>query len=255
MLRAAGADPGPLDLASFPLVPYANRIAHGVFSFGGRDVRLPGNLAGHQHPLHGHGWLSAWTVEVAAADRAVLAFDYPGGDWPWSYRAVQTIALTDEGLELTLALTNLAEEPAPAALGFHPYFPHRSRATLTTEVSGAWAIDEACLPVGEAPGPPMADWRSGAPLAQAGLIDHCHVGWRGPARIDLGEGLVVTLSASPNLGWLHLYSPPGHDFFCVEPVSCRPDALNAENPAAQGIATLPPGEALAASMSINVAVT
>ena len=244
-----------LDLACFPLVPYANRIAHGRFSFGGREVRLAPNLDGHAHPLHGHGWLGGWRVIEVGPDRAELAFEYAAGEWPWPYRAVQAIALTEAGVELTLALTNLASEPAPVALGFHPYFPHRGRARLTVEALGAWPIDGDCLPVGERPGPAPVDWRTGAPLAQPGLIDHCHVGWRGPARIELGDGLVVTLSASANLGWLHVYSPPGEDFFCVEPVSCRPNAVNAQNPMQEGVCVLPSGETAAAAMTINVAVT
>jgi aldose 1-epimerase len=39
--RGAGAD--PFDLGCFPMVPYANRIAYGRFSFGGHAVRAPSN--------------------------------------------------------------------------------------------------------------------------------------------------------------------------------------------------------------------
>ena len=52
-----------LEAASFPLVPYVNRIRGGHFRFRGRDVRLAPNMPGDPSPLHGQGWLGPWTVE------------------------------------------------------------------------------------------------------------------------------------------------------------------------------------------------
>ena len=60
-----------LDAASFPLVPYVNRIRDGRFTFRGREVRLAPNMAGDPSPLHGQGWLSPWTVEEPDERRAV----------------------------------------------------------------------------------------------------------------------------------------------------------------------------------------
>src|SRR5438477_457961 len=63
-----------LDAASFPLVPYVNRIRGGEFRFRGREVRLAPNMAGDPSPLHGQGWLSPWIVDEATDRRAVLSF-------------------------------------------------------------------------------------------------------------------------------------------------------------------------------------
>jgi aldose 1-epimerase len=53
--------PSVLDAACFPLAPFSNRIAHGRFRFGGREVALAPNFpdSDHPHPLHGFGWLAA----------------------------------------------------------------------------------------------------------------------------------------------------------------------------------------------------
>ena len=51
-----------LSMASFPLVPYVNRIRGGRFSFRGREVVLQPNMAGDPSPLHGQGWLAPWQV-------------------------------------------------------------------------------------------------------------------------------------------------------------------------------------------------
>ncbi|CAN5706558.1 hypothetical protein BH11PSE6_BH11PSE6_00450 [soil metagenome] len=74
----------PLQSACFPLVPYANRIAGGRFSFGGRDIRLPLNFGDHPNTLHGFGWQRPWDVVEVAPDRARLTQVHDGGDgWPW----------------------------------------------------------------------------------------------------------------------------------------------------------------------------
>src|SRR3954469_18516930 len=83
----------PLDAASFPLVPYVNRIRDGRFTFRGREVRLQLNLPGDASPLHGQGWLNPWTVEDAAERRAMLSFRHQAGEWPWDYEAWQEFDL------------------------------------------------------------------------------------------------------------------------------------------------------------------
>src|SRR5690349_19692302 len=58
-----GADGLPSDIlkvASFPLVPYVNRIRGGQFGFRGREVTMQPNMTGDPSPLHGQGWLSPW---------------------------------------------------------------------------------------------------------------------------------------------------------------------------------------------------
>src|SRR3990170_4524242 len=82
-----------LEAASFPLVPYVNRIRGGRFTFRGREVALAPNMAGDPSPLHGHGWLAPWRVDRADASSVVLSFDHPAGEWPWAYRAEQHFAL------------------------------------------------------------------------------------------------------------------------------------------------------------------
>ena len=54
----------PLDMASFPLVPFCNRIRDGRASFEGREIRFPPNhpAADVPHPLHGIAWLRPWQV-------------------------------------------------------------------------------------------------------------------------------------------------------------------------------------------------
>jgi aldose 1-epimerase len=69
----------------------------------------------------------------------------------------------------------------------------------------------------------------------------------------IGDGdRTIAVDATPNASWAHVYMPRKRGFFCFEPVTHRPDALNAPEGEEGGIAILQPGEALAMSMTLNV---
>jgi len=239
-----------LETACFPLVPYANRIADGRFSFGGRTAALSRNMSGQAHPLHGDGWRGAWRIEARGEDVATLVFEPGKTEWPWRYRARQTFGLRSDGLTVELEVTNLDDAPGPFGLGFHPYFPNSATARLTARTTGVWRSSADLLPTELVAAQP---WAEGAPVRTERLLDHCHTGWTGPARIDLGPGRSsLELSASPELGWLHVFAPPDEDFFCVEPVSHAPNAVNMADPQAHGVRVLAPGETLSAWMRLDL---
>jgi aldose 1-epimerase len=239
-----------LETACFPLVPYANRVADGRFSFGGRTAALSRNMAGQAHPLHGDGWRGAWQVEARGGDFATLHFEPGTTEWPWRYRARQTFRLRPDGLTVELAVTNLDNAPGPFGVGFHPYFPHSATARLTACTTGVWRSSADLLPVELTPAAP---WAGGAAVRTERLLDHCHTGWAGSARIDLGPGRPsLDLTASPDLRWLHVFAPPTEDFFCVEPVSHAPNAVNMADPQAHGVRVLAPGETLSAWMRLDL---
>jgi aldose 1-epimerase len=236
-----------LDTGGFPLVPFCNRIRDGRFSFGGHEVVLAPNLGDHPHALHGQGWRGAWTVVSASAVEAVLAFEHAAGEWPWSYRAEQRFSLGEDGLRIALSVTNTGAEPMPAGLGFHPYFPARAGERLQAGVTGVWMIDGDCLPTTHIDGAWRSDWAAGAPTAVSALIDNCYTGWTGTATLSAEGGASTVLTASPECRWLHVYSPPGADFVCAEPVANRPDPFSGED---SGIVVLGPGESAAVWMAL-----
>ena len=244
----------PFDTAAFALVPFANRIADGRFRVGGREVRIERNAPGQAHPLHGHAWRGPWRVESAVGARAVLSFEHPADSWPWHYIATQTLTLRADGLEVLLTLQNRDSTPMPAGLGWHPYFHKGAGALLQAHVEGVWLTDEELLPVRLAHGTRFGQWGRGDELSRPQLIDHCHAGWPGVAQILLPEErLRLTLTASRALRWLHIYSPPDQDFFCIEPVSQMPNAVNRSAPAAiTGNRLLAPGERFDASVTLSV---
>lgn len=246
---AAGATDA-LAASSFPLVPFCNRIPNGRFTFQGRDIVLPPNLAGHPHTLHGQGWRAAWTVEKAEGGEAVLSYHHAPGDWPWAYRSEQRLALSETGLRIELVVTNTGDAAMPAGLGFHPYFPRREGEALKAANDGVWLIDADVLPTVRQPGVWGPGWAAGAAVAGHALIDHCYTGWDQRAVLSAPGQPDTIVTASADCRWLHVYVPPGQDHYCVEPCASRPNPFGEGE---TGMVTLQPGESRSIWMQIATA--
>jgi len=247
----AGSEASPLETAGFPLFPYSGRICDGRFDWHGRTIQLEPNFPPEAHAIHGHAWLNPWTLEDQGPGFVRIAYDHVAGTWPWSYRAAQTFELTDDGVRLELALTNLSDGPMPAGLGWHPYFP-RGDAVLQASVSGIWAAERGALP--ERPSPVTMDADISGPVSVDTLeLDNAFSASPANARIVWpGRGIQVDLESSAELGHLVVYIPAGADFFCVEPVSHAPNAVNsALERSVTGLRELAPGETLTALIRLK----
>ena len=237
---------GPRQSASYPLVPYSNRLGYRRFRWLHRDHTTQPNFDDSPHSLHGVGWLRAWEVESCSAAEAVLRLDHADDPhWPFAFEARQSFALDEEGLRLTMSVRNDAPHPAPVGLGWHPYFPKRSRSRLHIELSERWESD---------PGTQLPTRRVRQPGIDADVahldFDHCFEGWPGSARVR-DEKLKIGLSSS--LPYLVVYTPPQMDYFCVEPVSHVSNAIHMAEPAQHGLRTLATGETFEAWMRLDVA--
>lgn len=233
---AAGGD-DPFEAACFPMVPFVNRIAHGRFEFGGRLVQLERNWSADPHPIHGQAWRRPWSIATATPSGAVLIFDGGADEWPWRYRCEQRLRLDDEGLCVALTLENLGVTAMPAMLGLHPYFPDPKHARMQARLPRVWRTDAAALPITQIETPPGWAFEPGRPL-DAVALDHCFAGWDGVASLEWPEYRVAMQAA--RCPFLHVYSPPAQDFFCVEPQTAAPGALERGEAAVLG-----PGERLA----------
>ncbi len=231
-----------LEMGSFPLVPYSNRIRGGRFSFRGREVRIAPNMPPDPSPLHGHGWLGAWDVVSSGGASAELRFLHEPGEWPWRYEAWQRFALTDHALDIRLGCRNLSDDPMPCGLGQHPYFHCTAGTRLDTEVEGAWEIDENVLPTGRVPATGRYDLRDRAVCGQG--LDHGFDGWKGRAVIRTPGAPFAIEMSSPDASCFQLYSPPEGGLFVAEPVTHANAALNAPEAewARLGLRVLEPGE-------------
>lgn len=236
---------GARSSASFPLVPYSNRLGHRRFHWQGRDYTTVANFNDSPHSLHGVAWLRAWAVESSGAQAAVLRYEHEADEhWPFAFIVRQHFILTPQGLETRLVFTNTAPLAQPVGLGWHPYFPKRERSRLDIEVSARWERDALLLPTHAVPQAGIH-----AEVAQLDL-DHCFDGWTGTAQIRDG---MFSLTLSASLAHLVVYTPADKDYYCVEPVSHVNNAIHLDDPARHGLLTVPPGDTVQASMTLTVA--
>jgi aldose 1-epimerase len=253
ILRECNSPPeSALGAASFPLVPYVNRIRGGRFTFRDREVRQKPNMAGDPSPLHGQGWLSPWDVVAASERHALLRFRHERGEWPWDYEARQQVELDERGISIILSCANLDDQPMPCGLGQHPYFHCGPQTRLATIVTHAWTIDEHVLPVEKVPAEGPFDLRDRLVCGQG--LDHGFGGWGGEARMSDPAWPFELRLSSPGAHFFQLYSPPDGGIFVAEPVTHANAALNA--PEAEwgelGLRVLQPGEAMSLTMRLDV---
>jgi aldose 1-epimerase len=248
-------------MASFPLVPFCNRIRNGRASFEGREIRFPPNHPGEDapHPLHGIGWLRPWAVESADAAQAVLALSVDASEaWPWRFSARQHFALHDRVLRVTMTATNEDSAPMPLGIGHHPYFPHHRGTRITSPAEAMWTGDAQVMPVALEQGGPVTALREGVQLSELDL-DNNFVGWQHSTRIEWpadlhGPARALTMEAEAPLDYFVLYCPRGYDYFCAEPVSQCTDWLNLLPRYGRGPlggARLAPGESLTVCFALR----
>ena len=77
--------------------------------------------------------------------------------------------------------------------------------------------------------------------------------WEGRATLHWDDGRELALRADPAFAHLVVYTAPGADFLCVEPVSNVADAFNlaAAGDARTGMRVLAPGERYSASLRMD----
>lgn len=242
----------PLNTGGFPMFPFSGRINAGRFSWQGRDVALRLNFPPEPHAIHGQAWLEPWQVVHHQSDAVRLEYVHDGTDWPWHYRAGQTFELLEDGLRLTLDLANLSDTTMPGGLGWHPYFP-RGDARLKSNVSGIWTAEHGMIPDRISPLGPGTDLRQAVTVDSLDL-DNAFTARPADAVMEWpSTSIRVRMVSSPELNHLIVYVPPGLDFFCVEPASHAPDALNSRHaPDVTGIRPLAPGEVMTAEILLQV---
>lgn len=252
MLRSASAESvaaaDPLGMASFPLVPYSNRIANARFDWLGERIELAKNFAPEPHAIHGVGWRAAWTVKSHSTTSAELVFTHRGDQhWPWDFEARQVVTIAASELRLELSVRNFAACDVPLAFGHHLYFD-QAGAILRFGADKVWMSGDDHLPYEAIDPAGPFDFRDGAPV-ETRSVDHCYTGVNGPAAIEWA-GRKWALDISSPLPAAVVYIPPGGDAFCFEPVPHVNNALNMPS-AMPAMPVIAPGELFETSILLK----
>ncbi len=241
-------------LASYPLVPFSNRIEARRFSWAGKTYDLPAQFNGFA--IHGVGWLREWTVTEQTANTVTIALEQgPCAEWPYALKTWQRFELSADGLVSVLGVQNADSIAWPAGIGQHPFFPRSPGLKLTLNAHSVWLNGGASkTPTARVAVPPEWDFSAGAPVGGA-FIDNCFNGFDGVARLEYADlGYVLTMRAGKPFGHTVVFVPDGQSFFAVEPVSHMNDAINRMGTVPDhGLVVLQPGEALEGRIDYMVA--
>lgn len=232
--------------ASYPLVPWSNRLGEAAFDWEGRTLALSRNDSVEPHAIHGVGWQAAWRVDRSDEQGATLRCDHEAGAaWPFAFSASQTFALGADGLQQTLSITNSGDARMPAGLGWHPWFMKRARSRIAFEATGRWEMGDDKLPT-------RRSLSRGIDSDCAFLaVDHCFDGWTGV--VDLRDEL-LHIRITSDQRRLVVCTDDTRDAIAIEPVSHVNNALGIPGADAKalGVRMLEPGETFSATMSIAV---
>jgi len=241
-------------LGCFPMLPYCNRIEHARFAWNGISHQLDHSFGDPRHAVHGVGAQRPWSVQSATTQDIVLTLEHDAvkesaRQWPFPFNAMLRYRYANHSLQVTLAVTNRHASPAPLGIGLHPYFARPSGVALRFTATGVWVNGEEPLPKRHTAVPAEWDHTHAMTVGDAKL-DNCFTNWSGLVQITSLAGS-MTIAADQVFRHLQVYTPPNQDFFCVEPVSHVPNALNLhDQPPDQAMHVVQPGDTLSGSITI-----
>ncbi|NKX53245.1 aldose 1-epimerase family protein [Arthrobacter mobilis] len=252
----------PPGAAGILLAPWPNRVAGGRWLLHGRPQQLDITEPGRGHASHGLLRNTGYQPVERSASAVVLRAEiFPQHGYPFRLTHQVRYAIDDGGgLAVTQSLTNHSAEPAPAALGAHPYLRlggvETGQLTLTVPGDTCLAADESLIPTEALPAAGALDLRGGAGVAGLAL-DTAYTGLRrdpdGRVRCTLSapDGRSVALWQDEAFPYVHILVTdryPGRTVaVAVEPMTAPANAFNS----GQGLTWLAPGETLSGSWGIT----
>lgn len=240
-------------LYGMPILYPANRIAGGCFTFEGRHYAFPVNEPQTQCHLHGTLHETPFAVTERGADHVTCVFDRPYLDFPHQFSLALSYRLSADGMEQTVAITNLSDKNMPHFLAFHTTFrvPFLADAAaedvrVLAEVGDEVERGVTYLPTGRLL-PPDAiakELNAGtfAPSAHT-LSRNCFAARTGKIELrDTKRQIAVVYAVDRQFPFRLIYGQAG-DYICLEPMTCMANCQNAPfERALAGFDCIPPGE-------------
>jgi len=254
------------------LAPWPNRVVDGRYTFGGVERQLALTEPARSHALHGLAtWLDFEAVDKGSDHVSLGQRIEPQTAYPWRVVVKTTFSLAADGLTQTVTARNESDEPAPWGTGPHPYLVAGAGLvddwTLELPAEQVLAVTEDRLiptelfPV-DASEPERFDFRAARRIASA-EIDHAYTGLHRNAaglavvRVTDAGGQGVEMSWDASCPWVQVHTadrpglPISRIGLAVEPMTCAPDAFNADAYAYDaGLIVLQPGAEATASWRI-----
>jgi aldose 1-epimerase len=250
------------------LAPWPNRIEDGRYDFGGGTYQLPLDELERRNAIHGLVRWAVWAVAERESPRVVLEHVlHPQPGYPFTLELRVEYALSDAGLSVRTAATNVGPDPCPYGCGMHPYLTVGvepvDTVVLRIPASTVLRSDDRAIPVGSEPVEGTEhDFRQPRPIG-ATLLDHCFTDLErdedGLASVTLRDPEAATeiaLWVDESFGYLMVFTgDPLPDVarrsLAVEPMTCAPNAFRSGD----GLIVLQPGQTFSGAWGISAGRT
>ena len=211
---------------SFPLVPFSNRIKNAKFKFNETEFNL--NQNSFPHAIHGHGYLSEWSILEQTNASAKIIYRHHGGKlgWPWSYEITQSIHLNNLSCLMQFKLMNKSKSNMPFGFGIHPFFNFNDEIRLKFKASKEWDGQPEDFPTKTKPIENNFNIRNGRALWKNEKTV-CYENFDGKIQIIWPyKKKKITIKADKIFNHLIVHVPKGEEYFCIEPVSHPTNGFN-----------------------------
>ena len=245
------------------LVPWPNRVEDGIWTLDGKQQQLDLTEPDKHNAIHGLLRNTPYR-EIARADDSVTlgATVFPQHGYPFVLETSVEHRLLDDGMAVTHRITNDTDQPAPVAIGSHPFFSigdvPTEDLTLTVHAGSRFPVDERLNPSAEVPVEGTDyDLRGGRRVADLNLDDA--FGDVTPvnqvtATLAAPDGRTVSLWQDENFPYVQVFTtrifPRGSNLttaIAIEPMTAPANAFNS----GQSLRWLSPGETWVASWGIR----
>ncbi len=235
----------PANLGNPFLAPWANRIDGYSYYANGKKYLLNPDLGnvradGFKQPIHGLVMYAPWTViRVQADDQSAWVtsrlefWREPAwmAQFPFAHNLEMTYRLSNGELEVVTTIENLAHQPMPISLGYHPYFQvgdaPRDQWRVHLPVKSKVMLSPSLTPTGEKQAATYS-----APIGLSGVaLDDVFTDLNSDAqgRTEFwvqGKQQKVSVIYGPKYPVAVVYAPPGRNFICFEPMTGVTNAFN-----------------------------
>jgi aldose 1-epimerase len=259
LVEGFAADRVPPLGAGIVLVPWPNRIRDGIWTQDEVRHLLAITEPVLMNAIHGLLAVTAYRVVAQSAASVTLAATvYPQAGYPYQLDTTVSYALTPDGLAVTHTIQNVGGDPAPVALGTHPYLKIGDVPTedlvLRVAATSHIDVDHRLNPIGVTPvDGSRFDLRAGARVGDLHLDDGFGgvlvEDGRGEHSLTAPDGRRVTLWGDENMAYVQVFTPrifpvrtgDGVQLgqaVAIEPMTAPADAFNS----GQGLRWLAPDE-------------
>ncbi|WP_338595999.1 aldose 1-epimerase family protein [Saccharopolyspora sp. SCSIO 74807] len=225
------------------LLPWANRIDQGRYTFGGEDLQVPINEPDRESALHGLMGFTEWTPVEHHRDRVVLEhLLHPHYGYPFTIAFRIEFTLQGNGFRSTLSARNAGRTDAPFGTANHTYLAAGGErvddVVFELPANTYYVTNDRLIPTGKADvAGSEYDYRTARPIGATEMdtaftdLDRDSDG-TATVRFGRPDGSAVQLWADRTHGYLQVYtddSPetdrPARAGLTVEPMTCAPNAF------------------------------